>query len=154
MTGDVARITVLAGDALHSATARDKGAAATALHAIGAEFGGAGIAYAMNTWCDALVEALHQAGIQAKPTSTWVPAWVNPAGEPTRDASQLSPELRWAGQYCAARAARDTAMCDALLSAIPDDQQAIANHTAALLNGIGLTLSHMASDGGSCSWLA
>lgn len=153
MTGIVARIDVLSGQALRSAAARDKNAAARTLRAIGAEFGGAGIAYAMNTWCDALIEGLRQAGFQAKPESTWAPVWENRlTGKPTRDASQVSPELRWAGQYCAARATQDTAMCDALLFAIPDDDDAIAAHTVALLNGIALTLNRLASDGGSGSW--
>lgn len=62
------------------------------------------------------------------------PGWLSQdTGTLELDADAVSPELRWAGQLVAARAAKDADAFSALLSALPRDGRERGRYAAALL---------------------
>jgi hypothetical protein len=130
-----ARVMFLAGAALQGAVDQDAPAAAAAINAISAEYGGEGLTEAIIAWCDTLTAALpipsggDLAGL----------GWVDETGQ-ARAADDVDPQVRWAGRIVMARAREDQDTFSALIAALPDDGAAVSQHLAVLLRLIATNL--------------
>ena len=134
----------LAADALQAAMAEDYGRAKTAIVAINDELGGEGLTLAIVAWSDTLVAQYRKA--TGTPDDAPVRmAWQDAdTGDISATGNDVSPEVRWAGQVVAARAALDKAGFNALLRNLPRDGWAIGGYVSALLNSVSLTLCRLA----------
>jgi hypothetical protein len=130
-----ARVMFLAGAALQGSVDQDAPAAAAAINAISAEYGGEGLTEAIIAWCDALTGALPlpPEGISSGPAGSVKLAWPGAADD-------VDPQVRWAAQIVMARARKDKDTFNALIAALPDDGMAGSQHLAVLLNLIAANL--------------
>ena len=144
MTAKRERGIQLATEALHAAMADDTERARSAIEAINAELGGAGVTLAIVAWCDTLV--IQYRKVTGTPDDAPVRlAWQHAeTGDISATGNDVSAEARWAGQVVAARAAQDKAGFNALLGSLPRDGWAIGGYISSLLHCCALTLRRLA----------
>jgi hypothetical protein len=130
----------LARQALEDAMCESWDTAVAAVQAINDECGTGAIERACVAWMDTLI-VHYQRATGHRDGDPVQPAWADAhTGEEWRDADQVDPAYRWAGRLIAARAAMDHGACDALMMALPGDDQETGEHIKALLACVALTL--------------
>ncbi|HLL68832.1 MAG TPA: hypothetical protein VK453_24430 [Micromonosporaceae bacterium] len=93
-------------------------AAADTVRRIHVDLGGrGGMAYALVAWCDAYRD--HSGGQDAVVTTSL--RFVSALTGGVCDASDVAPQVAWAGRLIAARCAHDAATFNALIKAVPSD---------------------------------
>jgi hypothetical protein len=95
---------------------------------------------AIIAWCDTLLAAYRQASGTAEDAPLRI-AWLSTdTGQLDTDADDVPLPVRWSGRLLMARAVLDKPAWDALISALPHDQEGLREHVAALLDGVSGTL--------------
>jgi hypothetical protein len=74
------------------------------------------------------------------------PLWIDEYGDTIDNATEVArPDIRWAGQFIAARAALDEDACAALVNSCADDPETYCNNVLAVLEVTATTLNRIAS---------
>lgn len=143
MTEEDDHVLDLARQAVEAAMGEDWDAASSVTQAISDDAGGHGTALALLAWCDWLIISQNRARGQADDGAAELarPVWMNPAtGQIVKNADDVPPSVAWAGQLVAARAVKDMASFNALLSAMPADGKARGQYAGALLQACAIEM--------------
>lgn len=132
---------LLAAAALHKAMADDWHAAGRVIERIADECGATGLARAMLGWCDTLIARDPALAGLAEGGAVMLVFKETKSGRIDTNADDVPPCARWAGRMVAARAAGDRATWDALMGAVPADEQGA--HVSAVLEGVALSLRRL-----------
>jgi hypothetical protein len=104
-------------------------------------FDGVGIQMMLMGMADTMIH--HQGGYN-RPGELVMPMWIDEEGTQSTAEDVERADVRWAGQFCAARAAQDEATCAALVNSCAADSErytlnilAVVEVTALTLNAIG-----------------
>jgi hypothetical protein len=119
--------------------------AGNAVGELAERFDGPGIQILIVGLADTMVHA--QGGDELPPgiTDDMVvhrPVWIDQNGDTIDNATEVPrPDIRWAGQFIAARAAFDEDACAALVDSCADDPESYCNNVLAVLEVTATTLN-------------
>ena len=130
----------LASAAMQAALASKHDSAVSYLQRINDECGGQGLYVALMAWCDAYAD--HATGGAPTPARVNMSFIREDTGQlDDENSDRLPPEIRWAGQIVAARAALDQDRFDELITKMPDDGAGRGDYMGAVLLTIANTIN-------------